>query len=90
MVGVSLDQDHNQLTAFIEENQLDWPQVFTNKPELARWDNPIASYYGVTSIPQVFLLDRKGVVVAAHLQDGDEIEKAVSSLMRRDARRNGS
>lgn len=31
---------------------------------LKRWEDPIASLYGVTSIPQLFLLDENGTVVA--------------------------
>ena len=41
-------------------------RVNTNEDvsNLKRWDDPIAAQYGVTSIPQLFLLDENGKVVA--------------------------
>ena len=81
IVSVSLDNDRNLLTKFVEENKWNWPQIFTDQQP--GMDNPIAKYYGVTSIPRTFLLDSDGVVVAADLQGDFETETAILNLLAR-------
>lgn len=77
VVGVSLDVDRQKLAEFVSENQLAWPQMFSNHPGNEAWDNPIAKYYGVDSIPRAFLLSEDGTIVAAHLRRQNEIENAI-------------
>ena len=60
IVGISLDQQKESWKKAIDNDQLDW----TNVSHLKRWDDPIAAIYGVRSIPQLFLLDENGVVIA--------------------------
>ena len=77
VVGISLDSDRSALTQYVGENNLNWPHVFADQPQQLGWDNPIAKYYSVTSIPRAFLLDPEGIVVAADLKGDFEIETAV-------------
>ena len=60
IVGISLDQQTESWKKAIDNDQLDWTHV----SYLKRWDDPIAAIYGVRSIPQLFLLDENGVVIA--------------------------
>lgn len=60
IVGISLDQQKESWKKAIDNDQLDWTHV----SYLKRWDDPIAAIYGVRSIPQLFLLDENGVVIA--------------------------
>ena len=60
IVGISLDQQKESWKKAIDNDQLDWTHVSF----LKRWDDPIAAIYGVRSIPQLFLLDENGVVIA--------------------------
>lgn len=60
IVGISLDIKEKSWKKAIINDRLDWIQV----SHLKRWDDPIASIYGVNSIPQLFLLDENGVVIA--------------------------
>ena len=77
VVSVSLDRDHSALTKYVQENNLDWPHIFYEKTQQLGWDNPIAKYYNVTSIPRTFLLDSDGIVVEAELKGDFDIESAV-------------
>ena len=60
IVGISLDQQKESWKKAIDNDQLDWTHV----SYLKRWDDPIAAIYGVRSMPQLFLLDENGVVIA--------------------------
>ncbi len=60
IVGISCDNDETKLRKFLAEHpEVDWPQLFTagDKP----W-HPLATEYGIESIPRLFLVDRKGVL----------------------------
>ncbi|MCA9122480.1 MAG: TlpA family protein disulfide reductase [Planctomycetaceae bacterium] len=83
IVGVSLDVDRDKLAQFVEEHQLPWPQMFSNLPGNQAGNNPIAKHYNVRSIPQAFLLDENGAVVASRLEKHGEIESAVLGLLSR-------
>lgn len=60
ILSVSLDKSDASWRKAIENDKLNWNHV----SHLKRWEDPIAAQYGVTSIPQLFLLDEKGKVVA--------------------------
>ncbi len=60
VLSVSLDKDDSSWRKAIENDKLDWNHV----SNLKRWEDPIAKLYGVTSIPQLFLLDENGKIVA--------------------------
>ena len=67
IVGISLDQQKESWKKAIDNDQLDWTHV----SYLKRWDDPIAAIYGVRSIPQLFLLDENGVVIAKERHAAD-------------------
>ena len=57
--------------------------MFTDQAGQSGWDNPIAKFYEVTSIPRTFLLDAEGAVVAKNLRGDFEIETAILDLLAR-------
>lgn len=67
IVGVSVDKDETSWKKAIENDKLAWTHV----SHLKRWEDPIADAYGVNSIPQLFLLDASGKVIARedHAED---------------------
>ncbi len=69
ILGISLDQQKESWKKAIDNDQLDWSHV----SYLKRWDDPIAAIYGVRSIPQLFLLDENGVVIAKERHAADFI-----------------
>ena len=60
ILGVSCDEQAGDLTEFLTSNKdMPWPQLFDkNKPG---W-HPLATEYGISGIPTMFLIDRKGVL----------------------------
>jgi len=74
VLGVSLDREGGReawLMA-VERDGLPWPQV----SDLQGWQNAAARLYGVRTIPQNFLLDPTGRIVAVNLR-GDCLQAAL-------------
>lgn len=68
VVGVSCDREVAALRKFLAEHpEVDWPQLF--EPGLVGF-HPLAVSAGLTAIPRLFLIDKKGVLrsVDAHAQ----------------------
>jgi peroxiredoxin len=76
IVGISLDENRDRLTAFIQERSMTWPQYFDGR----RWQSKLVEAYGIDAIPATFLLDREGRIIAKDLS-GDALEKAVASAL---------
>lgn len=77
VVGVSLDDDKNRLLAFTQKHGMVWPQAFDGGDP----DSPISTGFGIESIPTMWLLDKKGMLVAPVDSDaiGDEVEKLLKA-----------
>ncbi len=76
IVGVSLDSDHDALTAFTKKHVMPWPQIFDGQG----WDSPYAVRYGVRGIPEMWLVDQEGHVVATGLH-GSQLEARLAPLL---------
>ena len=77
ILGVSLDQRNGReawLNA-IEKDGLTWTQV----SDLNGWNNAVARLYGVRSVPQNYLIDPKGIIVAENLK-GDALQNFLKEL----------
>ncbi|MBL9177555.1 MAG: TlpA family protein disulfide reductase [Verrucomicrobiaceae bacterium] len=75
IVGISLDSDKAELEAFVKEKGMEWPQYFDGKG----WKNEISSKYGINSIPAMWLLNKKGMVVSTNARGG--LEENVAKLL---------
>ncbi|MBX3436240.1 MAG: TlpA family protein disulfide reductase [Planctomycetaceae bacterium] len=84
IVGVSLDDSRPQLEAFLKDRKLPWPTVFIDPEGKEGWENPLATYYGISSIPTMFLVGRDGKVVATELY-GDALSDMVAELVAKPA-----
>ena len=71
VVGISLDQDAEQLKEFLGQEKIQWVTLFPAKEEDRGWENPIARHYGISGIPAVILVDKEGKVV--HLDARGEL-----------------
>ncbi|MFT4202326.1 MAG: TlpA disulfide reductase family protein [Chitinophagaceae bacterium] len=78
VLGVSLDQPTGKQKWIdaIRHDNLAWTQV----SDLKYWDNEVAQLYGIQSIPQNFLLDPTGKIIARDLR-GDALEQKLASLL---------
>ncbi|MCI1186250.1 AhpC/TSA family protein [Hymenobacter sp. DH14] len=77
ILGVSIDVERNraQWLKAIADDQLTWPQVSDLKQE-----NEAARLYSVHAIPQNFLIDPSGKIVATNLR-GDELKATVARFI---------
>lgn len=77
ILGVSLDQDKQKWLDAIKADNLDWTQV----SDLAYWNNEVAKKYKVNSIPQNYLLDPDGKIIAKNLR-GEELHKVLAQTLK--------
>ena len=76
IIGVSLDKNKQSWLKAIKDDGLKWQHVSS----LKFWHEPIAKQYAVTSIPQTFILDAKGIIRAKNLRR-EALKKKVIELL---------
>jgi peroxiredoxin len=78
VLGVSLDQPgaKQKWIDAIRKDGLTWTQV----SDLKYWDNAAARLYGVRGIPQNYLIDPAGKIVAKNLR-GEELLKKLAEIL---------
>lgn len=76
-VGVSLDGNQADLTAFLKQNKLSWPQVW----EPGGLDSRLANELGVLTLPTMILIDQKGNVVHRNIHIA-ELEKELRARIK--------
>lgn len=64
ILGVSLDRDRGSWIEAIYADKLHWTQL----SDLKFWSNAVALQYRVQSIPQNFLIDPNGIIIAKDLR----------------------
>ncbi len=74
--GVSLDKEKTAWTKAIAQDQLRWTHV----SDLKFWESEAAKTYGVRSIPQTYLIDGQGKIVAKNLR-GQALEQKIAALL---------
>lgn len=77
VIGVSLDYKLADLTAYLEENRLPWPQIW----EEGSLDSRPANQLGIVTLPTMLLVDRSGKVVSRNLRIAD-LEGEVKKLLK--------
>jgi peroxiredoxin len=80
VVGISLDNERDDLTKCIEEKHIPWPILFEGGEETSGWDHPLAKKYEVTGIPRAVLVDREGKVVTLSAR-GERLAELVDELI---------
>jgi peroxiredoxin len=74
--GVSLDRDKQKWLDAIAADGLTWLHV----SDLKGWQNEVAQKFGITSIPQNFLIDPNGKVIGKNLR-GEALEAKLASIL---------
>ncbi len=72
IVGISLDSSESKFRTFVEKSAMNWVHVM----EGGGWKTRLATKYGISSIPRLFVLDRNGVCIAENAR-GRNVEVAV-------------
>jgi len=82
VVSVNLDDDDNEsaVQTFLETNGLNWQTIFQTDAEKRGWNNPVATYYGIQSVPLFWVVSAKGTVVDAS-NNVQQIEPLLRKLM---------
>jgi thiol-disulfide isomerase/thioredoxin len=80
VVGVSLDDDKEELTKFLKQNDLPWKILVSTDAGKKGFDNPNSDYYGISGIPAIFLMNREGKVVSLEAR-GEKLGELVASLL---------
>ncbi len=75
VLAVSLDQKKAAWVKAIEKDGLVWNHV----SDLKGWKNEVAGTYSVRSIPQTFLLDQEGKILAKNLR-GPSLESELAKI----------
>lgn len=75
IIGVSLDRAKEEWVQAIKDDQLSWIHV----SDLQYWQNAAARLYGVNSIPQTYLLDKEGKIIAKGLRS-EQLATKLSEL----------
>lgn len=76
IVGISFDKDFEKLKKFTEEHKMAWAQYCDAKG----WEGKYAAEFGITGIPTMWLVDKKGNLRHLEARDGlaDKVEKLLA------------
>jgi cytochrome c biogenesis protein CcmG, thiol:disulfide interchange protein DsbE len=75
VLGLSLDEDKDDLVDFITPKRLNYP--------VALADEELQTAYGLRSIPTLVLIDKKGVVADVYLGLNDESVKGLEAMIKK-------
>lgn len=75
LLGISVDREKSALAGFVDYKNISWPQFFDE----ANKENRIATTLGITSIPAIWLIDKKGIVRDTNASSN--LERAVAELL---------
>jgi peroxiredoxin len=77
VLGISLDRTKEAWLQAIQDDRLDWTQL----SDLKFWSNDVARMYKISSIPQNFLIDPQGKIIAKNLR-GEDLTNTLSTLLK--------
>jgi len=77
IVGVNLDSSVQELSAYLTENKLPWPQIF----EEGGLDSRPANELGILTLPTMILVDKQGKVVNRNIHVV-ELDRELKKLIR--------
>jgi thiol-disulfide isomerase/thioredoxin len=85
IVGVNLDKSASDLDKFLRDNDLPWKTLHNADPkaqddEKKGFSDPNAEFYGITGIPTIILIDRKGKVITLDAR-GEQLATLVDGLI---------
>lgn len=75
IIGISFDQDKDKLEKMTKEKEMPWVQYFDGQG----WQNKFGQQFGVNSIPEMWLVNKKGMVVDTNARQ--DLEAKVQKLL---------
>jgi len=79
VLGVSSDKPGKKddwIKAIHDDQLQEWQQV----SDLKFWKSPVVDLYAITGIPQNYLIDPEGVIIAANLR-GETLEEKLAGVI---------
>jgi ribosomal protein L39E len=76
-----LDENHAELAKYLKANRIVWPQIVVTNKGQTGWNNPLARYYRVTSIPFTIIVDKQGVIAESGIRSERNIENVLLDLL---------
>jgi thiol-disulfide isomerase/thioredoxin len=76
IISVSTDADAGAWRAFIQKNNMTWPQYRDA-------NNSLSTAYGVTAIPRFFTIDTNGVLKSEQVGSGADVRGVAVSLLKK-------
>lgn len=80
VIGVSVDEKKPDVEEFVAQRKIPWTMVLDKEFKSAGKEDSLASYYGVSGIPTVILVDKEGKVVSLNAR-GPELGKMLAQLL---------
>lgn len=77
ILGISLDEKRDKWITAISKDTLTWQHV----SDLKGWNNVVAKQYAVRSIPNNYLIDKDGKIIAKGLH-GEELQKKLAEVLK--------
>lgn len=79
VVGISLDYPGSKVAwaNAVKKDELPW----INVSDLKGWKNEVAVLYGISSVPQNFLVDPQGMIIATNLR-GEDLTQKLKQLIK--------
>jgi peroxiredoxin len=75
ILGLSLDEDNENLIEFVAPLKLNYPVALANED--------LQTEYGLRSLPTLFIINKKGIVVEKFMGLSDEVKKNVEKTIKR-------
>ncbi len=75
ILGVSLDQSEKSWKKAIRDDKLSWVHV----SDLKYWNNALVKVYGIQGVPQNFLIDPQGKIIARGLR-GEDLQNKLAGI----------
>jgi len=79
IVGISVDENANDLQDAIRDNDVTWPVLSDHKG----WESAYARAWGIMSLPRNYVIDRKGLIRYVNVKD-EALSAAVKKLLNED------
>ena len=76
ILAVSLDNKNENWLKAIEDDKLSWVHV----SDLKGWDNTVAGAYAIRAVPNNYLIDPNGIIIARNLR-GEALEAALAKYL---------
>lgn len=77
IVGVSLDETKTSWLGAVKQDGMPWVQV----SDLQGFKSDVAVKYGISAIPQNFLINPEGIIIAKNLR-GEDVDQKLAKLIK--------